>query len=86
MLKTTNYASHYMQIFQPSVNILLEALCLGSSLKVKGQISLPLMTRTFNVRYEFLMDVIIKIVVVRNLKAYRTVNWYRHFGGNILNE
>jgi hypothetical protein len=75
-----------MQIFQPSVNILPETLCLGSSLKVRGQVSGPLMTRTLNVRYEVLMEVIIKIIVVRNLKAYRTVNWYRRFGGNILND
>jgi hypothetical protein len=75
-----------MQIFQPSVNILLETLYLRSSLKVRGQFSRPLMTRALNVRYEVLMEVIITIVVVRNLKACRTANWYRRFGGNILND
>ena len=56
-----------MQIFQPSVNILLETLCLRSFLKVRGHVSRPLLPRTLNVRYEVLMEVIIKIVVVRNL-------------------
>jgi len=58
-----------IQNFQPSVNILLETLSLRSFLKVRGQVSRPFMPRTLNVRYEVLMEVIIKIVVVRNFEG-----------------
>jgi hypothetical protein len=58
-----------MQLFLPSVNIPLETLCLRSSLKVRGQVTGPLITLALNVRYDVQMEVIIKIIAVRNLKA-----------------